>query len=383
MTRAGGLPPARTVGGMSLRLSGRPLPVVGKARMYVCGITPYDTTHLGHASTFVWADVVARVLRHGGVEVEVSRNITDVDDDMLEQARQRGTQWRSLAAQQTYRFEDDMRRLGVVHPTHEPQSHNYVDEVISLGQALVEAGVAYERNGAVYFRGAGVPERAGLGRQEALDRLAEHGGYAGDGGADERDDALDVPVWQRSAADEPCWPSPWGDGRPGWHAECAAMALATLGCGIDVHGGGADLAFPHHAYEAAQAEAATGVRPFARAWLHAGTVRIGGEKMAKSKGNLVFVHHLLESWPAEAVRLLILDRPWHEAWDYDEAALGAAADRLDYLRGQAGRPVSDDRVEQEAMAALLDDLDVSRALAVAEEQGGAPLKAVGSVLGIF
>ncbi len=372
---------------MTLRLNGRPVPVIGTARIYVCGITPYGTTHLGHAATFVWIDVLARVLRHTGVEVEVCRNITDIDDDMLDQARRQNDDWRTLATRQTYRFEEDMRLLRVGHPTYEPQAHVYVNEVIALAEALLAVGVAYERGGAVYQRGAAVAERAGLERDAALALLAEHGGRHAatvpDTGAG-RDDPLDSPVWQRSAEGEPAWPSPWGPGRPGWHSECAAMALATLGPGIDVHGGGADLAFPHHAFEAAQAEDATGVRPFARSWLHAGTVTIGGAKMAKSTGNLVLVHDLLEdNWPAGAIRLLLIDRPWAESWDYSAGALADAAARLDRLWSRAGTSAVDPTAKQAALDALLDDLDVPRALDIAEEAGGHTLRAVGALLGLF
>lgn len=366
---------------MTLRLNGRAVPIIGTARIYVCGITPYGTTHLGHASTFVWIDVLARLLRHTGSEVEVCRNITDIDDDMLEQARREHDDWRMLAARQTYRFEEDMRQLRVGTPTYEPQAHVYVDEVIALAGALLEAGVAYERDGSVYQRGPAVAEEAGLDRETALALIAEHGGGPGDAAMD---DPLDTPVWQPSAAGEPAWPSPWGPGRPGWHSECAAMALATLGPGIDVHGGGADLAFPHHAYEAAQAEAATGVRPFARSWLHAGTVTVGGEKMAKSTGNLVLVHDLLEdNWPPGAIRLLLIDRPSAESWDYTEDALGAAATRLDRLWSRAGTSANDAASEQAAVDALADDLDVRRALQIAEEAGGQTLRSIGALLGIF
>ena len=352
---------------------------MGRARIYVCGITPYDTTHLGHAATFVWSDVVARLLHHVGVAVDLCRNITDVDDDMLDQARAQGVPWRSLATQQTYRFEEDMRRLGLLKPTFEPQSHSYVDEVVALAQALVEGGAAYERGGGVYFRGRDVPARAGIDGSEALDRLA---GTTRPGWED-ADDPLDVPVWQRSLEGEPTWPSPWGPGRPGWHAECASMALAALGTGIDVHGGGADLAFPHHAYEAAMAEAVTGVSPFARAWLHVGMVMTGGEKMAKSKGNLVFVHDLLEEWPAGAIRLLLLDRRWDREWELDTAALDAAAARVDRLRGLATRAGMDGKGADAVVDALLDDLDAPRALDLAEEAAGPAAAAAGSLLGLF
>jgi cysteinyl-tRNA synthetase len=366
---------------MTLRLDGRAVPIIGTARIYVCGITPYGTTHLGHASTFVWIDVLARVLRHTGLEVQVCRNITDVDDDMLEQARRLHDDWRMLAARQTYRFEDDMRQLRVGQPAFEPQAHVYVDEVIALAEALLAAGVAYQRDGAVYQRGAAVAEGAGLERDAALALLADHGGVADD---PLKDDPLDTPVWQHSAEGEPAWPSPWGPGRPGWHSECAAMALATLGSGIDVHGGGADLVFPHHAFEAAQAEEATGVRPFARSWLRAGTVTVGGQKMAKSTGNLVLVHDLRDdNLPPGAIRLLLIDRPWAASWDYSEKALAGAAARLDQLWSRAGTPATDDVSERAAIDALLDDLDVPKALDIAEEAGGHTLRSVGALLGLF
>ena len=365
---------------MTLTLSGRALPMVGRARVYVCGITPYDTTHVGHAATFVWTDVAVRVLRHTGVEVEVCRNVTDVDDDMVEQARRQGVDWRTLGTEQSYRFEEDMRLLRVSRPTYEPFTRNFMEEVVALSAALLEKGVAYEREGTVYFRGAGVHERAGLDRERALGLAAERGGKPDD---PRKDDPLDVPLWQRSAPGEPSWPSPWGAGRPGWHAECTAMAITLLGPAVDLHAGGEDLVFPHHAYEAAQAEELTGVRPFARGWMHVGMVMLGGEKMAKSTGNLVFVHDLLEKWPAEALRLLIVDRHWREPWEFAEDDLGRAADRVDRLWSEAGRRRFDDASEEAAVSSLLSDLDASRALAIAEEAGGRTARTVGSILGIL
>ena len=298
----------------ALRLGATRLPILGRARMYVCGITPYETTHVGHAATFVWADVAARVLRLTGAAVEVCRNVTDVDDHLLTQAHRDRVPWRSLATQETYRFERDMAALGVVRPNIEPRSRDYVDEVIALAQELLARDAAYVRHGSVYFRAADVAASAGLTRHRALELAADHGGHPDD---PDKDDPLDAALWQRSVADEPAWPSPWGPGRPGWHAECTAMALATFGPTVDLHVGGADLAFPHHAYEAAQAEVYTGVRPFARAWMHVGSVLVDGEKMAKSAGDLVYVHDVLDRFPPGALRLLILSRPWAEPWEFD------------------------------------------------------------------
>ena len=347
--------------------------------MYVCGITPYDTTHLGHAAMFVWADVAARVLRATGVEVEVSRNITDVDDELLARAEAQHVGWRSLAVKQTYRFERDMADLNVAKPTYEPKSFEYVSDVVRLAEILLERGVAYARDGNVYFRGAGAAEASGLDREMAIELAAERGGHPDD---PLKDDPLDAVVWQHAPETEPGWPSPWGRGRPGWHAECTVMALDTLGPGIDVHVGGADLAYPHHAVEAAQGEAALDVRPFARSWLRVGTVCVDGQKMAKSAGNLVMVQDLLDDWSPDAVRLLVLDRPWSEPWEYTKEALDDSSARLESLWRAAGRHDGDETATDAAVQALLDDLDVHRALLIAEEAGGRTTREVARLLGL-
>lgn len=362
-----------------LRLGGRPLPLVGHARMYVCGITPYDTTHLGHARTFVWADVAARVLRYAGNTVQVCRNVTDVDDVLTRAARQAGSPYDSFAAVQQFYFERDMAALGVAPVAFQPRAHNYVREVIALAAALLNLGQAYAKDGAVYFRGADVPLPSGLDRDSALALLAEYGDAPED---PLKDDPFDVALWRPSADGEPAWPSPWSHGRPGWHAECAAMAMTTFGPALDLHAGGADLRFPHHAYESAMAERMTDVRPFARAWIHVGIVRNNGTKMAKSTGNLVFVSDLLESHPAPAVRLMLLERPWAEDWDYTPGDIEAAATHLDRLHTAAGRPGSSPTAENTARAALLDDLDLTTALTIAEQEGGQTTRTILSTLGM-
>lgn len=349
--------------------------------MYVCGITPYDTTHLGHAATFVWADVAARVLRHLGVEVAMCRNITDVDDVLDAAAARLGERADSFAAVQQFRFDRDMAALGVRRPSHEPRAHNHVAQVVTLGAALLEAGHAYRRGGTVYLHGAGVPERAGIGIAQARKLADEFGHRSDDPNALHPDD---VPIWRAARPGEAAWPSPWGEGRPGWHAECAAMALTVLGPSMDLHVGGEDLRFPHHAYEATMAERVTAVRPFARAWMHVGAVRFDGAKMAKSRGNLVLVTDVLQTHPAAALRLLIVDRPWRAAWDYEPADLDATAARLERLYAAAAHGSGDDAASaaEAAGVALLDDLDVPRALAIAEEAGGSAARLALSVLGL-
>ncbi len=375
---AAGLPGPVTLGGKAL-------PLVGRARVYACGITPYDVTHLGHATTFVWIDTLARVLRESGAEVIMCRNVTDVDDVLLAAADRAGSPYDRFAAIQQFYFDRDMAALGVGQPALQPRAHAYIGQVIALAAGLLERGAAYQRGGQVYFRGAAAARAAVPDRQAAL-RLA--GEYGDDPEDPAKDDPFDVAVWRASTRGEPGWASPWGTGRPGWHAECAAMALHTFGPAVDVQAGGADLGFPHHAYQAALAEALTGVAPFARARLNVGMVRVAGAKMAKSTGNLVLVSELLKEHPAAVVRLLILDRRWDQDWDFSRAGLDAAAARLERLHAAAGRPErgaagSGGTAVAAMRAALADDLDVPAALRIAEDGGGQAARSLGSLLGLW
>jgi cysteinyl-tRNA synthetase len=355
------------------------VPVVGRARIYVCGVTPYDVTHLGHASTYVWVDAADRVLRRLGASVEVCRNLTDVDDVLTAAAERAGQPYQQYAAVQAFHLERDLDALGVRRPTHEPRAHSFVPQVVELAEALLAVDAAYVAAGSVYLHGAPVAERAGLDRDRALALLADNGGRTDDPA---KRDPLDQAVWQASSGDEPAWPSPWGPGRPGWHAECTAMALSTYGPSVDLHAGGADLRFPHHAFEAAQAEAVTGVTPFARTWLHVGLVQVEGEKMAKSTGNLVFSADLVARSSGPVVRTLLLDRPAEQPWDLTDDALDRAAERLDALHAAAGRPGGGDAAERAVLEALADGLDVRRALDVAVEAGGSAARDLVSVLAL-
>jgi cysteinyl-tRNA synthetase len=359
-------------------IGGRPLTLLSTARVYVCGITPYAVTHLGHASTFVWLDTAVRVIRHHGVDVELCRNITDVDDVLTDAAARSGQPYDELAAVQTFSFDRAMRDLGVMRPTHEPRAHTYIDPVIRMAAALLDSGHAYSRDGTVYLRGAQVVAASGLARDDALAALVRANEKPDDPA---KDDPVDVPVWRASAADEPSWPSPWGAGRPGWHSECAAMAVSLLGPSVDLHGGGADLTFPHHAYESALAEAVTGVRPFARAWMRVGLVHHEGAKMAKSTGNLVLVPDLLADHDAAAVRLMLLHRQWSQPWTFDPAGLDDAACLLDRLYAAAGSPGSP-AGRAGVAEALRDDLDVPRAVDVALEARGSAARFALHVLGL-
>jgi len=361
-------------------IAGRRVELLDTARVYACGITPYDVTHLGHAATFVWIDTLGRVLRLLGVQPEVCRNVTDVDDVLDAAAGRAGAAYDEFAAVQQFGFDRDMAAIGVRSPEHEPRAHRYVAHVIRLAAGLLDAGAAYQRAGGVYFGGGGVAERAGLDRAAAQQLSGEFGGRPDDPA---KDDPLDVAVWQAGEPGHPVWDSPWGPGRPGWHAECVAMALSVFGPAMDVHAGGAELRFPHHAYHAAMAEAFTGVRPYARAWFHTGVVTIDGAKMAKSAGNLVLLDDLLAAHPAGAVRLMILDRPWAQGWDYRPALLDAAAARLEALYQAAARNVPDDPAAVDELRRLLaTDLNVPAALDLAAEAGGAAARTLAGVLGL-
>jgi cysteinyl-tRNA synthetase len=345
----------------SVTLGGQVLPLVSPARIYLCGITPYDVTHLGHAATFVWADAATSIMRMAGIEAIVCRNVTDIDDHLTRAAAEHDSAYDEFAVTQEYLFDRDMTALGVRRPTYSPRARHFVDQVIQLASALLESGHGYERDGQVYFRGyPAIP-----GGTPALDE--EHGELTE---GPDRAEPYDVAVWRASGPGDPAWPSPWGQGRPGWHAECAAIAMSVLGSTVDLVAGGADLAFPHHAYQAALVEAASGARPFARSRLSVGTVGIDGKKMAKSTGNLVLVSELLKEHSPAAIRLLLLDRDWREAWDYTPGDLHTAAGRLERLYSAGGRRGGPAGAAEAARGAMLRELDVPTALDIAEEAGG-------------
>jgi L-cysteine:1D-myo-inositol 2-amino-2-deoxy-alpha-D-glucopyranoside ligase len=347
--------------------------------MYTCGITPYDATHVGHAATYVLYDVLQRRLRDLGHETQCVRNITDVDDDILRKAREVGMPYLELAAAEVARFQSDMRALGMLPVFSEPAASSAIHDILGFIGMVLDRGHAYQAAGAVYFSVASF-ERFGqvshLGRDEMLALAAERGGNPGDPA---KRDPLDFVLWQPSAPDEPSWDSLWGPGRPGWHIECSALALRELGTTIDLHGGGSDLIFPHHECEAAQSEAATG-EPFVRHWMHQAMVRMDGEKMSKSLGNLVFVSELRKQWDAAAIRLMIVENHYRNEWEWDEDRMPRAAERLE--RWRAGG--EGDGALDEVRDALDDDLDTPRAVAAIDRAAakGLGVAAAASLLGV-
>jgi L-cysteine:1D-myo-inositol 2-amino-2-deoxy-alpha-D-glucopyranoside ligase len=347
--------------------------------LYTCGITPYDSAHLGHAATYLYYDVLQRRLRDLGHQTQCVRNVTDVDDDILRKARQLGVHYLDLAAEEMARFDANMSALGLLEAFSEPRATSAIPDILGFIGMVLDSGHAYQAGGAVYFRVSSFPafgQISHLERDEMLALAAEHGGNPDD---PNKDDPLDFVLWQPSAHDEPAWESLWGPGRPGWHIECSALAMRELGTTIDLHGGGRDLVFPHHECEAAQSEAATGER-FVRHWMHTPMVRLDGGKMAKSVGNLVFVSDLLKEWEPAAVRLAILAHHYRTDWDWNDQLMPAAAARLERWR-QAG---PGDGGLDAARSALDADLDAPRAIAAIDEavDRGAGVTAAADLLGV-
>jgi L-cysteine:1D-myo-inositol 2-amino-2-deoxy-alpha-D-glucopyranoside ligase len=359
-----------------------PGPVV---TMYTCGITPYDATHLGHAAVYVAYDVLQRRLRDLGHETRCVRNITDVDDDLLRKARELGVHYLDLAAAEVARFDGDMLALNVLECWSEPRATSAIADIRGFIGMVLDQGYAYQSGGSVYFDVASF-ERFGqishLSRDEMLVLAAERGGNIDD---PNKRDPLDFVLWQPSASDEPSWESLWGAGRPGWHIECSALALRELDTTIDLHGGGADLIFPHHECEAAQSEAATG-QPFVRHWMHQAMVRMDGEKMSKSLGNLVFISDLLKTFDARAIRLAIVEHHYRDSWEWDDALMPRSATRLDEWARAVGTATGPaDRVLDEVRARLDEDLDTPGAVAAIDAAVGRgdDIVEAAALLGVF
>jgi L-cysteine:1D-myo-inositol 2-amino-2-deoxy-alpha-D-glucopyranoside ligase len=347
-------------------------PVAGRpVSVYACGITPYDTTHLGHAFTYIVYDVLIRHLEvvHSR-DVLYAQNVTDIDDDILRKASEVGEDWRSLADRWTARFVADMRRLNMRPPDAFPAATGYIDEIQNMVTQLVEGGNAYASDGNVYLRtgaGTGFGERLiHASRVELLEIANERGNFPDD---PLKADPLDAVLWQASEPGEPYWESPWGRGRPGWHVECAAMATSLLGPTVDVHGGGDDLRFPHHEAEIAVAELATGRSPFVRFWTQVAMVEKDGEKMSKSLGNLVLVDDLLEDEHPDTLRLYLLRHPYRQPWAWNPSELAETRAWTRTLHGAMGResgsgvPLDPAPYGPRFTAALDDDLNIPSALA--------------------
>ncbi|MFE0381587.1 cysteine--1-D-myo-inosityl 2-amino-2-deoxy-alpha-D-glucopyranoside ligase [Streptomyces inhibens] len=344
------------------------------ARIYVCGITPYDATHMGHAATYNAFDLVQRVWLDTKRQVHYVQNVTDVDDPLLERANKTGDDWTALAERETALFREDMTALRMLPPRHYIGAVEAIPGIVPLVERLRDAGAAYELDGDIYFSVASDPH---FGEVSGLDAEAMRLLSAERGGDPEREgkkNPLDPMLWMAARDGEPSWDGgSLGRGRPGWHIECVAIALDHLGMGFDVQGGGSDLAFPHHEMGASHAQALTGEHPFARAYVHAGMVALNGEKMSKSKGNLVFVSTVRrEGTDPAAIRLALLAHHYRADWEWTDAVLEEAEERLARWRAAVSRPdgPSADALLEEIRTALADDLD-SPAPPPARDPGGA------------
>ncbi|MFL5761589.1 MAG: cysteine--tRNA ligase [Thermomicrobiales bacterium] len=354
----------------------------GTVGIYVCGITPYDTTHVGHAFTFLTFDILVRYLRYVDYNVTYVQNVTDIDDDILRKAKELGVGWDELGRSETEKFLRDMRDLNAVEFDHYTRATEHIPAMVAMIEKLVESGNAYEANRSVYFDVNTDPEFGKLShipREEMLPIANERGNRPDD---PNKRNPLDFVLWQASTSGEPSWPSPWGGGRPGWHIECSTMSMEYLGQTLDIHGGGYDLVFPHHECEIAQSEFATGVKPFVRYWVHNGMVEYQGEKMSKSLGNLVLVRDALETYSADALRLYMFSHHYRSAWEYREEEMDEWV-RLAYdIREAVDFPAYG--IEQEVdvsifnerfFNALEDDLDTTSAIESLKEIASAILQA--------
>ena len=370
--------------------------------LYVCGVTPYDTTHIGHARTYLVFDVLVRHLMHLGHRVDYVQNITDVDESIVQRAHHLDESYRSLGQRYTAIYMEDLAALGILPASAYPRATEAIAEMQEVIRRLLATGHAYRVGGDIYLRVSSLEhygELSRLSRDEMLEIEARQDGSTIE---DERkQDPLDLLLWRAAPDDGPSWDSPWGPGRPGWHIECSTLALKHLGKSLDIHGGGSDLVFPHHEAEIAQSEAASGTRPFARFWVHVAMARLEGHKMSKSQGNMVFVRDLLARWSADALRLYLLSTHYREPLDFEEAGLAPAAQLAHDLSRAGHAPVAhpgreeawipwrrkfDDALENDLdTGAAIDALrDLARALEQQEMtyRGRAELRALAARLGL-
>jgi L-cysteine:1D-myo-inositol 2-amino-2-deoxy-alpha-D-glucopyranoside ligase len=364
-----------------LRVGGRPLPVVGKARVYVCGITPYDATHLGHASTFLMYDIVQRRLIDLGHTVKCVRNVTDVDDPLFAKARELGVHYLDLAAGEEARFNRDMVALNALPVFSTPRASSAITDIRKFIGEVLDRGFAYAAGGSVYFDVTKFPSFGDVSHythEQMIEFARQRGGNVDD---PHKRNPLDFVLWHPSADDEPAWETAWGAGRPGWHIECSALALRELGTTIDLHGGGSDLIFPHHECERAQSEAATG-ETFVKHWMHVAMVFKDGEKMSKSLGNLVFVDKLRTEWDPRSIRMAIIEHSYRREWEWDDELMPRNHKRLEAWKASMGGTASD--VLEQVRACLDNDLDTPGAVAAMDAAAaqGHDVSAPASLLGV-
>jgi L-cysteine:1D-myo-inositol 2-amino-2-deoxy-alpha-D-glucopyranoside ligase len=349
--------------------------------MYTCGITPYDATHLGHASTFLMYDIVQRRLIDLGHTVKCVRNVTDVDDPLFAKARELGVHYLDLAAGEEARFNRDMVALNALPVFSTPRASSAITDIRKFIGEVLDRGFAYASGGSVYFDVSKSPSFGDISHyshEQMIEFARQRGGNVDD---PHKRNPLDFVLWHPSAEDEPAWDTAWGAGRPGWHIECSALALRELGTTIDLHGGGSDLIFPHHECERAQSEAATG-ETFVKHWMHVAMVFKDGEKMSKSLGNLVFVDKLRTEWDPRSIRMAIIEHSYRREWEWDDELMPRNHARLVAWKGSVGGTISD--VLEQVRACLDNDLDTPGAVAAMDAAAaqGHDVSTAASLLGV-
>ncbi len=344
------------------------LPQDNEVKMYVCGVTPYSDSHIGHAMSYVVFDVIRRYLQFRGYKVKYVQNVTDIDDKIIERAGRLGITVSELAEKYTDSYFEDMDALNIGRADIYPKATEEIPKIIEIIEGLVDKGYAYPAGGSVYFRVRNVSDYGKLSHRSLESMMATESAV----GSEDKESPLDFVLWKAAKPGEPSWASPWGQGRPGWHIECSAMSLKYLGNTLDIHGGGQDLVFPHHENEIAQSESFTGIKPFAKYWLHNGLVRLGEEKMSKSLGNLVTIKEVLEKYSADALRIFILSSHYRSPLTYSEEALEAAEKGADRLRQvvetivkgeKADKGVDINSFRNKFIEAMDDDFNTAQALA--------------------
>ena len=334
--------------------------------MYVCGLTPSAEAHLGHARSFLFFDVLRRYLKHGGYDVRYVQNVTDIDDRSINRARETGESWRDIVAGYYASFKTSMRRFGVAEPDDEPYATAYIPQILAMIEELVDRKFAYASEDGVYFSVASFPRYGQLSGRNT-DELLIGARIAID---EHKHDPLDFALWKFAKSGEPSWPSRWGDGRPGWHIECSAMARELLGEPFDIHGGGYDLIFPHHENEVAQSEALKPDTPMANVWVHGGLLMFDGKKMSKSLGNFEPLSAMLDRHDPNAIRLLFMQTGYRKPMNFTEESIGAAKSGIEKLRkayASLADTTADDAsavasYRERAFAALDDDMNTAGAL---------------------
>ncbi len=344
------------------------LPRDDEVKMYVCGVTPYADSHIGHAMSYIIFDVIARYLKFRGYKVKYVQNITDIDDKIINRANTLGVSTSELAEKYTRSYFEDMDALNIGRVDIYPRATEEIPTIIEVIQGLIDKGYAYPAQGSVYFRVRSVSDYGKLSHRSLEPVVVGSRIEAGE----EKEHPMDFVLWKASKPGEPSWESPWGNGRPGWHIECSAMSLKYLGNTIDIHGGGQDLIFPHHENEIAQSESFTGTKPFVKYWLHNGMVQLGEEKMSKSLGNLITIKEALARYSADAIRIFVLSSHYRSPLTYSEEALEAVEKGVDRLcqaaRGEGREGAVGERLDikpyrQRFSEAMNDDFNTPQAIA--------------------